>query len=209
MRTMSAEMPELPPLLTASGLTLSRGGRELFTGLDLDLRAGTALLVRGPNGAGKSSLLLALAEILRLDGGRIGWRDGDETPPSHLLAHATGLKASLTVGENLHFWRTLNGPTGLTVIAALDAVGLGGLEAVSAGHLSAGQGKRLALARLLVSRRLVWLLDEPTAALDASGQTLLGRLIADHLRGGGGAIIATHDEIAGLADAPTLTLEAA
>lgn len=130
----------------------------------------------------------------------------DQSPRLHLLAHATGLKASLTVRENSSFWRTLNGPGGASVADALAVVGLSGLEAVLAGHLSAGQGKRLALARLLVSRRPVWLLDEPTAALDADGQALLGALIAAHLRDGGAAIIATHDEIAGLSGASTLTL---
>lgn len=206
---MSAETPEPPPLLTANGLSLSRGGRMLFSGLELALRPGAALLVRGPNGAGKSSLLLALAGILRPDGGRIGWSGDPDRPHLHLLAHTTGLKGRLTVGENLGFWRRLNGPSTTSVADALAVVGLGGLGAASAGHLSAGQGKRLALARLLVNRRPLWLLDEPTAALDAEGQRLLGALIAAHLADGGGAIIATHDEVAGLSGAPTLMLGAA
>ncbi len=106
----------LPPqLLFATGLTVSRGGRTLFSGLDFRLAAGEALLVRGPNGAGKSSLLLALAGILRLEAGTIAWTGADNALRLHLLAHATGLKPLLTVAENLDFWRTLNGTDGATV----------------------------------------------------------------------------------------------
>lgn len=200
--------PDAPPpaLLTASGLALSRGGRTLFSGLDITLPAGGIVLVRGPNGAGKSSLLLALAGILRCDAGRID--RGEEPPPLHLLTHQAALKPRLTVAENLDFWRRVNGPTGIPVAAALDTVGLATLGPIAAGHLSAGQGRRLALARLLVSQRSVWLLDEPTAALDAAGRDLLGALLRDHIAGGGGAIVATHDDIPGLGEAPALTLGA-
>lgn len=180
------------PRLSVRNLVLSRGGRRLFAGINFELEAGEALLLRGPNGIGKSSLLLALAGILRPESGRIGW--GGE-PPLHLLTHQSGVKSRLTLAENLHFWRAVNGPTGAAPEAALERLGLGGLEAIEAGHLSAGQTRRLALARLLVTDRPVWLLDEPTAALDKAGEGLLDGLIADRLGSGGLVIAATHDEM--------------
>jgi heme exporter protein A len=208
MGPMTPQTSENPALLAVSGLSLSRGGRVLVTGLDFNLPRGGVLLVRGPNGAGKSSLLLALAGVLRPDAGTLRWNLGG-APGIHVLGHQPALKPRLTLGETLRFWRTLNGPGEMTVEDALASVGLGGLGAIEAGHLSAGQARRLALARLLLSPRPVWLLDEPTAALDSEGAALVGRLIDAHAAGGGGAIVATHDEIA-LATAPqTLTLGAA
>jgi heme exporter protein A len=144
------------PLLTAENLTLVRGGRQLFAGVSLSLVAGQFLLLRGPNGAGKSSLLLTLAGLLRPAHGTIG---PQEHEPLHILAHSSAVKSRLTLAENLAFWRRVNGPTGLSIEAALERVGLGGLGAIDAGHLSAGQTRRLALARLLVTDRRIWLLD--------------------------------------------------
>ena len=184
------------PLLTVQNLSLNRGGRQLFAGLDFSLGAGQLLLLRGPNGAGKSSLLLALAGILRPETGRIDWH-AEDAPRLHLVGHQPGVKSRLTLLENLHFWRTVNGPTGMTPEAALEAVGLDGLGGLDAGYLSAGQTKRLALARLLVSDRKLWLLDEPAASLDTEGDALVARLIAERLSSGGGVIAATHDDIAG------------
>jgi len=184
------------PLLTVSNLTLSRGGRQLFENLGFALAPGELLLVRGPNGAGKSSLLLALAGILRAESGEIAWA-GDEPPALHLLAHQAGVKGRLTLAENLNFWAAVNGAGGLPADAALEAVGLGGIGSIEAGHLSAGQTRRLALARLLVTPRPVWLLDEPTASLDAAGDALVARLIGEHLKSGGAVIAATHDDIPG------------
>jgi heme exporter protein A len=182
------------PLLTAQNLGLVRGGRQLFDGVDLALAPGQFLLLRGPNGAGKSSLLLTLAGLLRPDSGSVG---PEEREPLHLLAHSSAVKSRLTLAENLAFWRSVNGPTGLAVEPALERVGLGGLGSIEAGHLSAGQTRRLALARLLVSDRHIWLLDEPLAALDADGDALLTALIAERLATGGGVVAATHDDIAG------------
>lgn len=118
--------------------------------------------------------------------------------------------ARLTVLENLQFWRQVNGPTGLVSIAALEQVGLGELAGLDAGYLSAGQARRLALARLLVTLRPIWLLDEPTAALDTEGHALVTRLIDGHLDAGGIAIAATHDPITlpDLARVETLVLGA-
>lgn len=193
------------PLLTVRDLALSRGGRRLFENLAFTVRSGSLLLLRGPNGAGKSSLLLALAGVLRPDAGSLDW--GGEPPPLHLLAHAAGVKSRLTLSENLDFWQRVNGGTGIAPAAALDRVGLGGLDHLDAGYLSAGQTRRLALARLLVTDRKLWLLDEPTAALDTAGDTLVAALVAGRLASGGAVIAATHDEIAGATQ--TLTLGAA
>jgi len=205
---MDEGQPKSAGLLEVSGLTLSRGGRVLIDEMNLALSAGQTLLVRGPNGAGKSSLLLALAGVLRPEAGRIDWHLG-ETPQIHFFGHATALKPHLTLTETLNFWRAVNGPGDTRPAAALEQVGLGGLDAIEAGHLSAGQGKRLALARLLVSPRKVWLLDEPTASLDAEGHALVARLIDAHTASGGIAIVATHDELTLGQPAQTLALGAA
>jgi len=172
---------------------------------------GTALLLRGPNGAGKTTLLLTLAGVvapiagsLALDGA-----DPDEGPFLHFCGHRNAVKPRLSVEENLQFWAALNGGDGLPVLDALEQVGLGALARLDAGYLSAGQGRRLALARLLVSPRPLWLLDEPTAALDRQGQALVAGLIDAQLQSGGIVVAATHDELA-LADPTritTLTLE--
>ncbi len=187
---MPSSAPQPPPLVAARDLALARGGRQLFAGLALAVRPGELLALRGPNGAGKSSLLRALAGILTPAAGTV------ERPAAlHLLAHAAGVTARLTLAENLAFWRTLNGPGGLAPEAALDSVGLGGLGGIAAGHLSAGQTRRLALARLIVSDRPLWLLDEPLAALDAAGAALVARLVAERLRRGGAVVAATHDDL--------------
>lgn len=208
MAAMSIPDRSTTPLLTARDLALSRGGRRLFAAVGFAIGAGELLLVRGPNGAGKSSLLLTLAGILRPEAGALDWGGTGEPPPLHLVGHLSGIKSRLTLTENLQFWRRLNGATGAAPEAALDRVGLGGLGAIEAGHLSAGQTKRLSLARLLVSRRDLWLLDEPTASLDAAGDVLVARLIGAHLSSGGTVVAATHDDIAADGVTGTLTLGA-
>ena len=200
---MNSDEPPARPLLTVEELALSRGERRLFDAVGFSLVPGQLLLLRGPNGAGKSSLLLTLAGLLRPEAGRLVW-PGEEPTPLHLLAHLPGVKTRLTLAENLDFWRSVNGPSGLSPEDALEGVGLGGLDALDAGYLSAGQTKRLALARLLVTDRLIWLLDEPTASLDAAGDVLVERLVAERLRTGGAVIAATHDDIGGATG--TLTL---
>lgn len=198
-----------PPMLQVDDLTVSRGERLLFAGLSFAVRAGTALLVRGPNGAGKSSLLLALAGILRPDRGTIGFGTDEPQRLIHFLGHQSAVKPRLTLSENLGFWGVLYGEAGVKPEAALEAVGLAGLGDIEAGHLSAGQTRRLALARLLVSRRTVWLLDEPLAALDASGEALVAGLIDAHCAQGGIALAATHQDIGLAGPSDTLNLGSA
>ncbi len=194
------------PLLTVDNLALSRGGRRLFEAVSFVLAPGRLLLLRGPNGAGKSSLLLALAGVLRPETGRLDWHAA-EPPALHVLGHQSGVKSRLTLLENLKFWQAVNGATGLAPQEALDQVGLGDIGGLDAGYLSAGQTKRLALARLLVSDRQIWLLDEPLAALDSDGDEVVARLVAARLETGGGVIAATHDDLSGATQ--TLSLGAA
>ena len=199
-------MTAATPLLTVENLALSRGGRRLFDAVGFALLPGHLLLLRGPNGAGKSSLLLALAGVLRPEGGRLDWH-AEDPPKLHLLAHQAGVKSRLTLSENLDFWRRVIGDTGLAPDLALEQVGLAGIGHLDAGYLSTGQTRRLALARLLVTDRKIWLLDEPLAALDAEGDALVARLVATRLETGGAVIAATHDDIPGATQ--TLMLGAA
>ena len=182
--------------MRATGLSCGRGGLVLCNNIDFSLTNGQAILLRGPNGTGKTTLLLTLAGIVAPLAGQFGPQsDGDEAPLTHYCGHRNAIKPRLTVLENLAFWAAINGQTGLSPQTALAEVGLGDLDALDAGYLSAGQSRRLALARLLVSLRPLWLLDEPTAALDDQGHQLVARLLADHLAMGGLAIAATHDPI--------------
>ena len=187
-----------PPLsLVATGLVCGRGGMALTRDLDFSVTSGHCLLLRGPNGSGKTTLLLTLAGVVApLEGTRaLEGIDAEAGPQLHYCGHRNAIKPRLTVAENLGFWAALNGATGLPVAAALNEVGLDRLGDLDAGYLSAGQSRRLALARLLVSLRPLWLLDEPTAALDSEGHDLVTRLLDRHLDMGGLAIAATHDPI--------------
>ena len=199
--------------LRAQDLVCGRGGTALGQALDLAVGPGTALMLRGPNGAGKTTLLLTLAGVVDpLTGAFVlEGADPEEGPVLHFSGHRNAVKPRLSVGENLEFWAAVNGGGGLPVAEALGEVGLGGLAQLDAGYLSAGQGRRLALARLLVSPRPLWLLDEPTAALDFDGHALVARLIDAQLDAGGIVLAATHDaiELRDPARAGTLTLERA
>jgi len=185
-----------PLSLRATGLVCGRGAVPLTTTLTFSAASGQCLLLRGPNGAGKTTLLLTLLGLVRPLAGTVLLDGADpEAPSIHYCGHRNAIKPRLSVRENLSFWAAVNGPTGIAVDAALARMGLGTLADLDAGYLSAGQMRRLALARLLVSQRPVWLLDEPTAALDAEGHDLVTHLIDRHLDMGGTAIAATHDPI--------------
>ncbi|MDE2016761.1 MAG: heme ABC exporter ATP-binding protein CcmA [Hyphomicrobiales bacterium] len=189
------------PTIAVSGLALSRGGRRLFEGLDVTLAPGDALTVLGANGAGKTSLLRALAGLLRPDAGAIvaTGPSGPEHLPEicHCVAHHDALRNGLTVTENLAFLAGLLGAAGgLSIADALRMLGVARLAGLPAGVLSAGQRRRASLARLLVAPRPVWLLDEPTTALDSDAQATLVELIGVHRAQGGIVVVATH---AGLA----------
>lgn len=205
-------MPEAirPPMrLAASGLACIRGGREVFSGLGFGIGAGAALLVGGPNGSGKSSLLRMVAGLLAIAGGRLtlegGHPDRSIGEQAHYLGHQDALKPSLTVAENLGFWARYLGSGGGAPELALAAVGLDAIGTLPAGYLSAGQRRRLSIARLLAVPRPLWLLDEPTTALDATAQATLAELMRAHLAGGGMILAATHGPI-GLDGAQELRL---
>jgi heme exporter protein A len=182
--------------LAGRGVKCVRGGREVFSGLDFEINAGEALAVTGPNGSGKTSLLRLIAGLLTVAGGSIGLDGGEPelTLPeqAHYLGHRDALKPALSVGENLSFWRDFLGGEAVDARMSLAKVGLDHATHLPAAYLSAGQRRRLSIARLLSVKRPVWLLDEPTNALDAAGQSLFASLMADHLAHGGLIVAATH-----------------
>jgi heme exporter protein A len=196
--------------LEANGLACVRGGREVFSGVDFSLGGGEALLVTGRNGAGKSSLLRMLGGLLRAAAGGLALDGGDpeKTIPeqAHYLGHQDALKLSLTVAENLSFWSRYLGGVGDSE-AALAAVGLAALTDLPAAYLSAGQRRRLSLARLVAVQRPIWLLDEPNSALDREAQDTLAGLMRQHLASGGLIVAAAHGPI-GLERAKELQLGA-
>ncbi|MGH6812256.1 MAG: heme ABC exporter ATP-binding protein CcmA [Methylocella sp.] len=191
-----------PPIrrLSASRLTVERGGRVVFSNLSFALDAGASLTVTGPNGAGKSTLLRALAGLLPLHGGAISCTPlsgGTLAEQAHYVGHADALKGLLTVAENLEFLAAMlnAGHGGMPVETALAEFGLSHAANLPVAYLSAGQKRRAALARLLVVKRPVWLLDEPTTALDAASQTRMAKIMAAHLAQGGMVVAAAHAEL--------------
>lgn len=182
--------------LAGHGLRCVRGGREVFAGLDFAAGSGEAVAVMGRNGSGKTSLLRLIAGLLVPAGGTIALDGGDAelTLPEqcHYLGHRDALKPALSVAENLAFWADFLGGERVDFAESLAAVGLAHATDLPAGFLSAGQRRRLSLARLLTVRRPVWLLDEPTNALDVAGQDMFSGLMRQHLAAGGMIIAATH-----------------
>lgn len=185
--------------LVGEKLSVGRGGDPILRDLSLVVAAGEALAVTGPNGIGKSTLLRAVVGLLPLEGGRIALDPlpaGAETPGEacHYLGHRNGMKRDLTVRQNLAFWRDCMGGAA-PVEEAARAVGLEALLHLPFGYLSAGQQRRIAIARLLLAHRPLWVLDEPTAGLDARSEATFAGLVDAHLAAGGLALMATHQPL--------------
>ena len=175
--------------LNVSDLSVARGGVPVLEGVSLSLAPGQALVLRGANGSGKTTLLRTIAGLQPALAGQV---TGAEDRIAY-AGHADGLKAMLSVSENLNFWAAVFGTR--DVAAALEAFALEPLADRLAGTLSAGQKRRLGLARLLVTGRPIWVLDEPTVSLDADAVTLFADAVRAHLAGGGMALIATHIDL--------------
>ncbi len=185
----------------ARDLACVRGGREVFAGLEFALGAGDLLWLRGPNGSGKSSLLLTLAGLVPPAAGQLLWEGEPVDPRSpdfrrlfHLVGHANGAAAALTVRENLAFAAALAGGAD-TLDEALAAFDLTALATRPVRHLSSGQRRRLALARLMLVERPLWLLDEPAVGLDAANRARLEALLRRHRERGGIAVVASHGDV--------------
>ncbi len=195
--------------LTAVELTCHRGGRGVFSGVNFAVASGELLTVSGRNGAGKSSLLRMIVGLVRIAAGTLTLEGGDSelsiAEQAHYLGHQDALKGSLSVAENLRFWAGFYGIRSIDVRKPLEAIGLGALAGLPAAYLSAGQRRRLSIARLVAAPRPIWLLDEPTSTLDAAAQERLADLMRAHLAGGGFIVAASHGPI-GLASTQELRL---
>ncbi len=182
--------------LSASDLACWRGGRDVFAGVSFSVASGEVLTISGRNGAGKSSLLRMVVGLLRIAQGQLVLEGGDPEltigEQAHYLGHQDALKPSLSVAENLRFWSDFLGAPAADIVAPLAAVGLEALADLPAAYLSAGQRRRLSIARLLAVKRPIWLLDEPTSTLDATAQLRLAELMRGHLAGSGIILAATH-----------------
>lgn len=189
--------------LVAENLACRRGERLIFAGLDCALPPGGALVLIGANGSGKSSLLRLFATLLAPAAGRLLW-DGAPVAADiaryrarvHYLGHLDAIKPALSVDATLRFWARLRGVAAPAIDAALAAFAIDALADWPCRWLSAGQRRRLALARLVAAPAAVWLLDEPTAALDADGEARLAAAITAHRAAGGRVIAATHQPLA-------------
>lgn len=188
--------------LSATNLTLMRGERCLFQGLDFALNPGELLLLKGQNGSGKTSLLRAIAGMLSLESGEIFWNEApvlQQRQEFHgalvWLAHKTGLKGDLTLVENLRFEASLRPQSDNDLAVVCERVGISRLKRLPLRSLSAGQQRRVALARLVLADVPLWLLDEPFTSLDRDGRHLVMRLVEEHLTSGGMCVMAAHQDV--------------
>jgi len=188
------------PLLSVEALSLNRGLRMLFRDLGFTVARGDLLLLRGANGTGKSSLLRVLAGFLPPGAGTVTWAPG--IPRPRYLGHQDGLKRPMTVRENLRFLEALYG---IDTSRNVESLGIRPLMNLAVGDLSAGQRRRVALARMVTGDGAPWLMDEPATSLDDAGKTWLWERIAEHRARGGTVIAAVHDPEEP-ADARVLTL---
>lgn len=184
-------------LLAAQNLTGERGGEAVFSDISFTLSVGEALLVTGPNGAGKSTLLRIMAGLLLPAEGDVSLLNGGEDWPDikaacHYLGHLNAMKPALSVEENLAFWQEFLGNPLSSPHEALKAVMLDGIGHIPFGYLSSGQKRRASIARLLVSHRPIWLLDEPTVGLDRDSEARFAGVMRTHLDKGGIIVAATH-----------------
>lgn len=189
-------------LLAIIDLAVTRGDRQLFTGLNARLEAGEAMALTGANGAGKTSLLRVVAGMIRPVAGTVAF-EGPQGPLEpdtaraeglHVLAHQDGLKPGRTAREELEFWSQWMGGSG-DLAVAVDTFSLAPLMELEVRKLSAGQRRRLALARLIAAPRKLWLLDEPMAPLDTNMRARFGEVMKTHLAGGGLILAAVHDAL--------------
>lgn len=193
-------------------LSCVRGERLVFSELNFAIEPGATLVLTGSNGSGKTSLLRVMAGLTRPSAGQLSWEDGPiaDDPERHhsrlhYIGHLDALKPVLTVRENLATWSHLHGGTDKKITSALKKLRLEGFENIPGRYLSAGQRRRLSLARLVASDAPLWLLDEPTIALDAPSVEAVRNLIAEHRSNGGMAVIATNVDL-GIADTSELNL---
>lgn len=190
-------------ILELQGLGCERDGRQLFANLDMQVFPGDIVQVEGPNGSGKTSLLRILTTVSHDYQGELLWR-GQPFQKARLdylnhllyLGHLPGVKKALTPRENLNWFSGMNsGHNQVKIEQALDGVGLYGFEDVPCYSLSAGQHRRVALARLYLTPAQVWILDEPFTAIDKQGVANLEGLLSEHAAGGGAIILTTHQDM--------------
>lgn len=181
-------------LLSAVALSVGRGDRRLLSDLNFRVDAGDVLHLRGRNGAGKSSLIEVLVGLRAAQSGVL---QRPSAAQLHWIGHRNALNADLNVVENLSSWCALHGLSASAIPAALERVGLSRLRFRSTRTLSAGQKRRAALARLLLDRRPLWVLDEPLSGLDAEGVQMLGQLMNEHVATDGAIVVTSHQSLPG------------